>query len=158
MHCKRILTVIDFTENSGRLLDFTMELAAKEKAKVCLLHGEPPQTGYAYLTPGPGYSGFVGFGDQVQANEELRSVRLEHEEQAIQMLKERLEKENISTEIKLIVGDQSSDILRVVEDFNADLIIISAHQQSFFADLLLGNTAKDLLKRTPCPLLILPEP
>lgn len=158
MECNRILTVLDFSENTGRVLDVTMELATKEKAKVCLLHPEPPQSGFAYMTPaGPGFNDFVGFGKNVLIHENIQSVMLEHDRHALELLKEKIEKKGLEVEIRLLIGESVSQIVKTANAFKADLIIMGGHQQGFFADIILGNPEKALIKKTPCPLLIVPE-
>lgn len=157
MECRRILTVLDFSENTGEVLEQTKHLACQEKATVCLLHPEPPQSGYAYLAPGPGYSGFLGFGEQAQLNQEVQSILLDKDRNALKVLKRELESSGIDAEIRLLIGDRTEQIVKAAEDFKADMIIMGGHQQSFFADLLFGNSEKALLSKTPCPLLIVPE-
>lgn len=158
MECKRILTVLDFSENTGKVLDVAMELADKEKATVCLMHPEPPQSGFAYMTPaGPGFTDFIGFGKQMVIHEDVQSIMLEHDRHALELLKEKVEKKGLNVEIRLLVGDAVSQIVKTAKSFKADLIIMGGHQQGFFADIILGNPEKALIKKTPCPLMVIPE-
>lgn len=157
MECKRILAVLDFSDNTGKVLEYTRHWACQEKASVCLLHPEPPQSGYAYLAPGPGYSGFLGFGEQAVLNQEVQSVLLDNDRKALELVQKELEKTGINAEIRLLIGDRTEQIVKAAEEFKSDLIIMGGHQQSFFADILFGNNEKTLIRKTPCPLLIIPE-
>jgi len=158
MKCNRILAVLDFSENTGSVLDYTMELASKEKAELCLVHPEPPQSGFVYLTPtGPGYSGFLGFGNYVVTDKDIQSVTIEHDKQALELLKEKMEQKGIKTSAYLLRTDSVSKIVEKADEFEADMIIIGGHQQGFFADLVLGNPEKALIKKANCPVLIIPE-
>ena len=83
MMYKKIITVLDFSENTGTILDYTADFAKTYDCKVCLLHSEPPVTGYAYISPGLGYGGFLGFGEYASLNQEIESVHLEHDRHAM---------------------------------------------------------------------------
>jgi len=157
MKCSRILSVLEFAGNTGKILDYTIELAKKEKASVCLLHSEPPITGYAYMVPGAGYGGFLGFGEYADVSQEVESIHLEHDRQALEILKSKLEDNGISAEIRLLQGDPSREIRKTALEMGTDLIIIGTHKQGFFSRLLSDNPERDLLNNPPCPLLIVPE-
>lgn len=156
MKCERILAVVDFSDNTGNVLDSCASLWQIEKGTICLLHPEPPQTGYAYLAPGPGFTGFIGFGEQARIQEEVTSVLIEHDRHALELMKDNLELKGIDTEIKLIMGDRTKNILEAAKEFKADLIVIGGHPHSFFADLLTGNSESALIRRSPYPVLIIP--
>lgn len=157
MKCERILAVVDFSDNTGSVLEACSHLWQIEKGKLCLLHPEPPQTGYAYLAPGPGFTGFIGFGEQARVQEEVTSVLIEHDRHALELMKDNLEMKGIDAEVKLVIGDRTKDILRAAEDFGADLIVIGGHPHSFFADLLTGNSESALIRHSSIPVLILPS-
>ena len=157
MKCSRILTVLEFAGNTGKILDYTIELALKEKASVCLLHSEPPISGYAYMVPGAGYGGFIGFGEYADVSQEVESIHLEHDRQALEILKKKLEAKGIKAEIRLLQGEPSREIRRTAEEMKTDMIIIGTHRQGFFSRLLSETPERDLLNNPPCPLLIIPE-
>jgi len=157
MKCKKILTVLEFSGNTGKILDYTIDLANKENASVCLLHSEPPISGYAYMAPGAGYGGFVGFGTYAVTNQEVESIRLEHDQQVLEILKKRLEEKGIDAEIRLLLGDPAWEIRRTAEEMDTDLIIIGTHHQGFFSRLLSENPERNLINNPPCPLLVIPE-
>jgi hypothetical protein len=118
MKCSKILTVLEFAGNTGKILDYTIELANKENASVCLLHSEPPISGYAYMVPGTGYGSFLGFGAYAAVSQEVESIHLEHNRQAMEMLKKRLEDKGINAEIRLLLGDPAGEIQRTAGEYD----------------------------------------
>jgi len=157
MKCSKILTVLEFAGNTGKILDYTLELAKKEEAEVCLLHSEPPISGYVYMVPGTGYGGFIGFGEYADVNQEVESIHLEHDRQVLEMLKTKLEKEGVPAEIRLLQGDPAREIRNTALELETDLIVIGTRKQGFFARLLSDNPERSLLRNPPCPMLVIPE-
>ncbi|CAG0980132.1 hypothetical protein GPROT1_02223 [Gammaproteobacteria bacterium] len=51
-------------------------------------------------------------------------------------------------------GNPAREIVRVAQDERIDLIVMGAQGQSLFQDLLLGNTAFEVLRLSPIPVLI----
>jgi nucleotide-binding universal stress UspA family protein len=48
-------------------------------------------------------------------------------------------------------------LLRVAEERDARVIVVGAHRRGVLSELLVGSTAKDLLKRSPRPVLVVRE-
>ncbi|MBI5033817.1 MAG: universal stress protein [Chloroflexi bacterium] len=63
-----------------------------------------------------------------------------------------MEGQGISTRARVEYGNPAREI--VPQDERVDLIVIGAQGQSLFQDVLLGNTAFDVLRLSPIPVLI----
>jgi nucleotide-binding universal stress UspA family protein len=68
---------------------------------------------------------------------------------------EQLERQEIEHESKLLPGRTGKSI--TIEAFakRHDLIIMGASERNLFASLLRGNPVEDVLRETPCDLVIL---
>jgi nucleotide-binding universal stress UspA family protein len=56
--------------------------------------------------------------------------------------------------MELLTGDPATEILRVAEERNADLVVAGARGVSLIERLLVGSVADRLLKEAPCSVLI----
>jgi nucleotide-binding universal stress UspA family protein len=56
--------------------------------------------------------------------------------------------------VELHVGDPKAEILATAQTFGADLIIMGSNNRGAFNRLLIGSTARGVLNRTPCDVLI----
>ncbi|MBI9104074.1 MAG: universal stress protein [Spirochaetales bacterium] len=157
MKIKSILTVLDFSENTGRVLDYTAEFAKVENSSIYLLHSEPPISGYAYVSPGLGYGGFLGFGEYASINQEIESIHLENDLHAMKVLKKQLEAKGLDVEIRLIQGDAAIEIEKAVQELKTDLIIMGSHRRGFFSSLLSDKPEEAVLRHCSCPILLVPE-
>jgi len=61
----------------------------------------------------------------------------------------------------LVVADEmtvSDTLIRVATETNAGTVVVGRHGHSALYHVLLGSTAKDLLERAPCPVLVVRHP
>jgi nucleotide-binding universal stress UspA family protein len=57
----------------------------------------------------------------------------------------------------LAVADEltvSETLVRIADDVDAAAIVVGRHDHSALHDVLVGSTAKGLLRREPCPVLV----
>jgi nucleotide-binding universal stress UspA family protein len=55
-------------------------------------------------------------------------------------------------------GDAAAEILAVAENLGCSLIVMGAHGRTGLARLLLGSVAESVMRRAPCPVLIVKTP
>ncbi len=55
-------------------------------------------------------------------------------------------------------GDPSRELLGLAKASKADLIVCGTHGQGFISRMLLGSVATTLVRGSPCPLLVVPQP
>jgi nucleotide-binding universal stress UspA family protein len=61
----------------------------------------------------------------------------------------------------LAVADEltvSETLVRVADDVDAAAIVVGRHDHSALHDVLVGSTAKGLLRQAPCPVLMVRSP
>jgi len=68
----------------------------------------------------------------------------------------RLREMPIKTE--LTEGDPVEEILRVAKDLGCDLIVMGTHGRSGLNRLLMGSVAEAVLRKGPCPVLVVKSP
>jgi nucleotide-binding universal stress UspA family protein len=56
------------------------------------------------------------------------------------------------------MGTPSVEIVRLAEEHDVDLIVIATHGRGFISHAILGSTAERVLRRAPCPVLIVRDP
>jgi nucleotide-binding universal stress UspA family protein len=59
----------------------------------------------------------------------------------------------VITEIE--VGDARDEIVKVAKRYACDLIVMSTHGRSGFKRALLGSVADDVVRNSPCPVLLI---
>jgi len=142
---RRILSPIDFDENSLIALDFASKLAAHHKATLYLTHVVPfPVAPAAPGGPVPGSFPLL---------EPEAKARLE------QLGRERIPN-TVQHEVVSRVGLPVEVIIRLEEELAADLVVMATHghSRSGVGHLFLGSVAERVVRRSVCPVLVVPPP
>lgn len=58
--------------------------------------------------------------------------------------------------LKVVPGEPAASVLRSARDLRADLIVLGTHRRGGVARWLLGSTAESVVRRAPCPVLVVP--
>ena len=58
-------------------------------------------------------------------------------------------------EIKLAIGDPSTEIIDYAKEISADLIVLPSHGRQGISRFLVGSVAERVVRLSPCPVLIL---
>lgn len=66
--------------------------------------------------------------------------------------------EDVVSEAIVLSGDVASGITMISDQVGADLIVMGSHGRRGLRRFLLGNTAERILRRVPCPVLIIQSP
>ena len=144
---RRILCAADLTHASERTLDVALSLASENDGRITLLHvveSLPGETaGRLYL-----------------AVPEIGPLRRDLLEQARTQLRKAVPDTardfcNVSERVE--VGAAWSEILRVAEETDADLIVMGAHARGALGRMFFGSTASHVVRRATCPVLIVQE-
>jgi nucleotide-binding universal stress UspA family protein len=146
---KVILVPFDFSEHSNRTLEYATRIAARENAKIRLLH----------VFRIPDYA-VTQYGRRPHDCDELR-WQAESAEQEAQENLNAVEKEVLSRGIKaeayFRVGYPLEEIVLMANDPEVDLVIIGSHGCSAIKRLLLGSTAERVVEHARCPVLVVKE-
>lgn len=144
---RRILCAADLTHASEHTLDVALSLASENDAAVTLLHvveALPAQTGSRlYLAVpeiGPLRHELMG-----QAKAQLHKA-VPDEARDFCAVTERVE-----------AGAAWSEILRVAEELDADLIVMGAHTRGAVGRMFFGSTSSHVVRRAACPVLVIQE-
>ena len=142
---KNIVTAVDFTSLTERVVEQAAVLAHRFGAKLWLIHVAAPDPDFVGYEVGPQYI----------RDERAKELRKEH--QQIQDYARQMKNRGIDAEALLIQGPLTRSLLEEAKDVHADLIVIGAHSHSALFDKLFGNTGQELLRQTTIPLLIVPQ-
>ena len=145
---KRIVCAIDFSDCSMHALNYAMSLAQEADAHLTVVHAielppDVPREVHETVLAGP-----RSLREYIALAEEDRRARL---------------KDAIPDSVRaycavdtvLPIGKPYQEILRVVEEQKADLVVIGVHGRGAVDRLLFGSTAQHLVRQASCPVLTL---
>ena len=140
---KRILVPIDFSEHSREALTVAREIAETYDAAVQLVH----------VLEEVIHPAFYGI-----AAKSLHDIYPHIEEEAVEAMM-RFFAETDGPEVPVTYhvfeGRAGRDIPRFAEEHESDLIVISTHGLTGLDHLLIGSVAERVVRRAPCPVLVL---
>lgn len=142
---KNILVPIDFSDLSGRVIELTGDLAQAFGSTVRLLHVAAPDPSIASAKTWP----------QEVRDELAKELVTEHDE--LEALAARLKARGIETKTLLARGEVAETVLDYAARTGCDLIVLGAHRRGALAELLPGSVVKSVLRRTTCPVMVLPD-
>ncbi|SFM24591.1 universal stress protein [Marinobacter zhejiangensis] len=134
---KKVLAAIDLTEEAPQVINKAADIAKVHGAELILVHVVEP-VGYAYGGDIP--MDLTELQDQLDAaaKEQLANYGNTH---------------GVTADNQIVaVGRPESEIHRLQEDRNADLIVVGSHGRSGI-QLLLGSTANGVLHGAKCDVL-----
>ncbi|QGJ69627.1 Universal stress protein UspA [Planctomycetales bacterium 10988] len=140
MNAKTILFPTDFSRLSDNALHRATVLAKESNAKLLILHVEEPPSAYAggemyYGMPEPDH----------EALKEMLARITPHDP-------------DLAFERRLEIGDPASEIVRVAEEEDVDMIVMATHGRTGLTRLLMGSVAESVVRHAPCAVLSLKEP
>jgi nucleotide-binding universal stress UspA family protein len=136
---KHILLAVDFGESSDRATNLGIELAQKYDAALTLVHAYEIPT-YAY----PNASFLVV--DLLTPIEEAARKQLETTMTAVRARLPR-------AKAVLRRGPAATEILSVIDELHADLVVTGTHGRRGVSRTLLGSVAEKLVRMSPVPVL-----
>ncbi len=141
---KTILVPLDFSHATERILDVVREVAPSLGAGVVLIHVEPPEPSFVGYEPGPQHV------RDIVAHEAQENHKRLHDTQ------EGLQGDGVDTEVLLIQGPTVEKILSEAKRLEANMIIMGSHGHGSLFDLLVGSVSEGVMRKSPCPVLIVP--
>jgi universal stress protein A len=134
---RKIILAVDLTEESNDVAQRALALSQRSEAELHIVHVIEPLS--------------LAYGGDVPMD--LSSVQEQIQEQAKSHLAEFAAELNVPVERQhLIFGRPESEIHRVAEEKQADLIVVGSHGRHGLA-LLLGSTANGVLHGATCDVL-----
>lgn len=133
---KRILSPVDFDDNSLAALEVAAQVARQTDGIVLLFHVVPMM-----IVP----TSMPVYVDIYKGQEETAKEKLS------QIAARRLQ--GVKYEILSHVGEPAGAIIRVAKQSAADVIVMATHGRRGFSRVLLGSIAEMVLREAPCPVL-----
>ncbi len=143
---KTILVPLDLSPATVRVCDTACDLARLTGARLILLHiVQPPPVmmSEVYAFDDGKLTELVGAAKKIAARK-------------LQALEHRCEKRGLLTTVVLREGAPAAAILAKAVSTHASCIVMGSHGHGAIYDLLVGSTTHGVLKKAPCPVLVVP--
>ena len=141
---EKILVCLDGSRFAEQILPYATEVALQFGSRVILLEATippgaavEPLTGYYHATPL----------EKIQREEDEAQVYLKR-------MAQRLRKKGLKVSCLTVPGDPGETILRIAEENNAELIVLSTHGRSGLKRLVFGSVTEFVLKHSSLPILL----
>jgi nucleotide-binding universal stress UspA family protein len=147
----RILVAIDFSEVTDQVISAAVTLNQALKGRLRILHVDDSAP-YSY-TP-------KDDSDPVPVSlsvSEPPDAIAPLEVNRLQGIRDRLAREQLDAEYRLLEGPAADIIISSAKEFGADIIVIGAHEHGKFFHCLFGDTTGSLIRHAPCPILVVPH-
>ena len=142
---RRILCAADLTQASQQTLDVALALASENDAQIILLH-------VMDTVPGSNAAALMTGVREPVARQLVASARAELRKAVPSRVRAFCEViERVET------GSPWTEILRVAERMDAELIVMGAHATGAVGRMLFGSTTNHVVRRANCPVLIIQE-
>lgn len=93
--------------------------------------------------------------DELPQSEAVKQIL--NRKESLQKLADTFETADIEYEIRGAVGDPVEHIIRVIEDVDADFVVVSSRDRPHVRERLFGDVAQKLLRSAPCPVITVRE-
>jgi len=145
---RQILLPTDFSGCANHALPYAAAIARTTKAAlICLYVVEP-------VVPAVGYSGMADPLPVADISDQLEDSA----EREFPKLAECDECNGLAVEEMIGHGDPAAEIVRVAEERDVDLIVISSHGRTGLGRIIFGSTAEAVVRRARCPVLVVKPP
>ncbi len=141
---KTILTPVDFSSATRAVLATALELARMTGGNVVLLHAVQPPV----ITTDYGLSVEV-MRETLALSEAAAKKQLAHLEKLVAV-------KGVTVSSRLASGFAAGNIIEAAKKVRAAYIVLGSHGHTAVYDLLVGSTTHTVLKKSPCPVVIVP--
>jgi nucleotide-binding universal stress UspA family protein len=153
---KKILVPIAFTDNCLRAKDFADSIAAKFGAEVELLHVVEASPYEVYQQRGivadvPIYESALGSVPRSTQKFIVKDVMEETRNELDKIAATNGAGVKYKTEVKH--GHSVDEILRVIDEYKPDLVVMATHGRTGVRHMLLGSVAERIVRLSPVPVL-----
>lgn len=150
----KLLVGVDLSESTAAVVNRAEHFAKALSAKVWLLHVAEPELSDMYLA---GYEpDSMGIGMDPQTLRDSLAKRFHTEHRQIQEIADRLRKAGVDTTALLVQGATVETILKEATKLEVDMIVVGSHGQGAIYRLLVGSVSEGVLRKSVCPVLVVP--
>lgn len=142
---KTIVALVDLSDVTFKILKQAHLLAKAFHSRVILLHVVPPEPVV------------LDFGIAPTLYRSPTPETIAAEKDKMEQLQESLVKFGVEATAIQMQGSTMVDLLEECRRAGADLIIVGSHGHGSFYNLLIGSVTAEVLKKAPCPVLIVPH-
>ena len=140
-----IILPVDFSEDATeKLVQGALKFAREINGKICLIHVAPTDIGFAI--------GDMGF----QYFPEIEQNEIKHELVQLNTLEQRIIAQGVDCEHLLKQGIAGDVILEYAKEKSAGYIVMGSHGRSNMYDVFVGSLTKEVTRRSPIPVLVIP--
>lgn len=140
----KLLVAVDLSEPTELIVKKAEELAQEMSAEIWILHS---------AEPAPDVLEFRA--DPLAARQSL-AEKFHREHRQIQEIAKRLRDEGLNATALLVHGPTVEMILKEASELEVDMIIVGSHGRSAVFQLLLGGVSEGILRKSRCPVLVVP--
>lgn len=145
MKIQSILVPVDFSNATPAVVEWAIGAAKAFGARLTLVHITEKASEMVGLEPLP----VVDVAPEPD-------FRAEHRQ--LQELRQQVVAAGVEVVVEALQGDTRAKILQEAHAQAADLIVVGSHRHGALYQLLVGTVPADLLKKTPCPVVVVPAP
>ncbi len=156
---KKMLVALDFGQLTKVVIEQAKLMALESQAEVCIVHTEEPPA----VPMGVG-ANYILFPVNIETEDvyvgNLKEVKEQEEKRTrsrLNEIKSYLEQSAIKTQAVQLSGDIAEMILTQAEKFEADIILVGAHDHGPLYHLFFGSVRESLVRSAKCPILVIPE-
>lgn len=142
---KKILYPTDFSAYAAHAFPYVIDFAKKFRAHVTIIHVLlPPSYTFSFEFPV----------DWSKIHKDMNEAA----EFQISRVEKKLKKEKIKTGTIIEIGTPFTEIVQTAKELEIDLIIMATHGQGVVRHMLLGSTTEKVVRKAPCPALVIRHP
>ncbi len=142
---ENILAPIDFSDVTDAVVEKAGQLARALDAKVWLIHAAVPEPDFVSYEVGPEYI----------RDSAARHLREEHK--MLGQYQDNLRTDGVDVTAMLVPGEAVGKILQEADRLKADWIVLGSHGHGALHNLLAGSVCQGVVKKAPCPVVIVPS-
>ena len=140
----KILVAVDLSDSTQTIVDKVESITEDHSAKLWIVHNaEPPSDVIEFKV------------DPIAAREAL-AEKFHKEHREIQAIADRLRRDGLEATALLVHGPTVETILQEAEDLDVDMIVVGSHGHGAMYQLLMGSVTKEILRKSPYPVLMVP--
>ncbi len=148
LQVRRILLPTDFSGCGNYALPYAAAIARAVNATVICVNVVEP------IVPAVGYTGMAEAMPIAEMSEQL-------EDSAEREMPDVMRCEDLrGVKVEEVIGhgDAAAEIVRVAEEHEVDLIVISSHGRTGLGRIIFGSTAEAVVRHARCPVLVVKPP
>lgn len=140
----KLLVAIDLSEPTDLIVKKAEELAKEMSAQVWIVHNAEPEPDVLEFRADP------------KAAREKLAEKFHREHRRVQEIGKRLRDQGLDAKALLVHGPTVEMILKEASELDVDIIVVGSHGRSAVFQLLMGSVSEGILRKSRCPVLVVP--